>query len=337
VVAAGERASCITELRNTGNMVLSSIKVDGDFNNCPTAELKPGAAALCTVSRASTQDEFDAGTMSLAVTQASAKWRGSLDLPADVAAAAKDTAVVLLNRSAALDVAVTGERTYATTPGEKVPVTVRVTNIGTIRLGSLKVSAPTLQAVSCGAATTLEPNAFLTCTGSMVVDQDGLDAGRQVASATASGTAAPSNLAASASGSLEVLPTTKASLTITYTSCSMPSAGGGSAVCRLALRNAGTVRLLDLTMADSVCNINALAPGSSQDCTWTKAVPQAAFDAATDTGAQYTAQVVVRGRQNNTAQDKVEFSSSSSYPLKLAPTVDVSSTPTPSTVSKAGG
>jgi hypothetical protein len=337
VVPAGERAQCVTELRNTGNMVLSSIKVDGDFNNCPTAELKPGAAAYCTVSRASTQDEFDAGSLTLSVTQASAKWRSSLDLPADVAAAAKDSAVVLLNRSAALDVAVTGDRTYATTPGEKVPVAVRVTNIGTIRLGSLKVSAPGLQALSCGTATILEPNAFLSCTASLVVDQDGFDAGRQVATATASGTGDPSNLNAAASGSLEVLPTSKASLSPIFTTCTMPDRGGGSAVCTLSLRNTGTVRLLDLTMANSDCSIKVLAPGSSQDCTLTKVIPQAAFDAATDSNALPIIQAVVKGFQNNTARDWVEFSSSSMYPLKLAPAVDVSSTPMPNTVSKAGG
>jgi hypothetical protein len=74
---AGASAACTVEASNIGNVGLTSVALATDeeagySSNCRANLLLPGAKLTCNVSRLASQEDFDAGTLSIAPSAATA-------------------------------------------------------------------------------------------------------------------------------------------------------------------------------------------------------------------------------------------------------------------------
>jgi hypothetical protein len=185
-------AVCPVTITNTGNMRVVNISVIGQPNNCNVGLLWPNEVFNCTMTRVLTQEDFEAGTTTLEATSFVSFAQGpnsTLDnTPSDTAT------VVLLNRTAALDLQLTADKASVTKSGDIVTYTVVITNTGTIRAQNVTVVMPTVSVLDCtrngtGAPFTVNDvlqldDAFI-CIGAFTYSQDNLEAADKLMTVTA--------------------------------------------------------------------------------------------------------------------------------------------------------
>jgi hypothetical protein len=195
-------------VRNTGNVRLSGITITGDGTCTPSDQpLLPDTSASCIVSKASTQDDFEVGGMTLAVS-ATATGSGT-----DHTLATADTsaaAVLPVRRQLGLTLTRTDPTTVVDRPDAVVYLSVEAANSGNVHLRNVTVDVPNLGELVCsiGAGAVALPTdllvgSSLVCSGAFSLDQDALEAGSRNFSAAGSG----SNLggAGAASNVVEVV------------------------------------------------------------------------------------------------------------------------------------
>jgi hypothetical protein len=185
-------AVCPVTITNTGNMRVVNISVNGQPNNCNVDLLWPNEVFNCTMTRVLTQEDFEAGLNTLQATSVDSFALGpksALDnTPSDTAT------VVLLNRTAALDLQLTADTASVTLSGDVVTYTVVITNIGTLRAQNVTVVMPTVSVLNCTRSGTdtpftvndvLQLDEAFTCIGAFTYSQDNLEAADKLMTVTA--------------------------------------------------------------------------------------------------------------------------------------------------------
>jgi hypothetical protein len=190
---AGELMVCAVLVRNTGNVRLNDGQTSGDATCTLEAVLQPKAASniTCSVNKTATQDDFEAGNMTLAVT-ATATPSGTNS--AQVAASNAVTVTLPVRRQLVLNLDRTNGSAVIDRAGTIVQLTVTATNGGNTHLRGISVDMPELDAVSCSdgtAAITLPTDllvgSVVTCSGSFTFSQDALEAGSRTFTAGGAG------------------------------------------------------------------------------------------------------------------------------------------------------
>jgi hypothetical protein len=204
--------SCTATLRNTGNVRLSSITLvapGGGSCTPDTPILLPNMTSSCTVSQAATQDNFENGGMTLAVT---ARATPSGTTPGQVTG--EDSAAVTLpvRRQLVLTLARTSS-VVIDRAGAVVQMTVTASNTGNIHLHNITLSMPDLGGLTCSSplgSDLLVAGVSRECSGSFAFSQDALEAGSR--NFTAGGSAANLGGPGPASNTVEVVVAASPSL-----------------------------------------------------------------------------------------------------------------------------
>lgn len=109
---------CPVEAINKGNVRLDNVIVGGSNTTCKFDLLEPNQVQACTLYQAVSQDDFDNGTVVVAVASATAKPRG---VRPELPSVPQDDAVVAvaLDRTPALDLSCSVDKGYVTWAGER--------------------------------------------------------------------------------------------------------------------------------------------------------------------------------------------------------------------------
>lgn len=286
---------CGVVLNNTGNMRLDNVTILGDSTDCKISLLEPNKLARCSMWRSLTQDDFDAGFVTVNATGASAAPRGPVSaLPKT----SGDAATVALNQTATMDLSVKTDKANVTSATDSVNVTFIAGNTGSVTLRNASFNiTPALSSTSCSGSngsldmvtgtgssvqiTRLNVSQYFTCTGALLFDQDTFEADKRSIKVT--GTASAHNLTADAlSQQPDVTPLNFPKLSVLMNSnCSTPDAAGGNVTCPVGVQNVGNVRVANISiMGQSLCTNKVVAPGELVQCNVTKKVTQDDFEAA---------------------------------------------------------
>jgi hypothetical protein len=361
LLAAAGNVTCAVEVRNSGNMRLDNVAVTGDNNDCNIVLLEPDTTARCSMTRALTQDNFDAGMATLAASGVTATPRGPVTA---LASMPSDIAAVPLNQTAAMDLSANANQSYVAAAGESVRITFVLGNTGSVTLRNLQlVVSPALSGLTCdvNSATLLSTGegvalavlsvdgsgSVASCSGLLSFDQDALEAGPQVINVTGSSSAGTATAAAS-SQLVGIVPLNLPGLLVDVVgaNCSLPSAAGGSAACSVVVQNIGNVRLQSGTVTGtspavaSGCELDILQPNGKTMCVVEQIVSQADLDAA-DADSAYTISIGVFGAATPMGSNTSVTSSVDAEALMLVSALRHSmriegATASPTTVTKAG-
>jgi uncharacterized repeat protein (TIGR01451 family) len=184
---------------NTGNVTLTGIAVVDDKLSsapvCPVTTLAPGATTTCTGTYTLVQADLDAGRV---VNTAHAEGTppatpGNPNPPRVPSPEDEETSV--LPAMPSLTLVKTAGSPSGNAVGSTIPYSFLVTNTGNITLTGVAVVDSKLTTAPTCPISTLAPGATTTCTGSYVLTQSDLDAGRVLNTAYAEGTppATPGN------------------------------------------------------------------------------------------------------------------------------------------------
>jgi uncharacterized repeat protein (TIGR01451 family) len=194
----GETLAYSFEVRNTGNVTLTDVRVDDPMIaevSCPAGRLPPEGVVTCTGTYVATQADVDAGEVVNTAVATALRARDDLtvELPARVTSGeSTETLPTDAHGALTIDKAATlrdGDDDQQADAGETVDYAFVVTNTGTVTMTGVVVVDPMLGpgAVSCPASS-LEPGASMTCTGSHLVVEEDLVTGEIVNVAWAVGT-----------------------------------------------------------------------------------------------------------------------------------------------------
>lgn len=182
--APGEYLTCTAKVTNTGNVRLSSIVFTGDAN-CTAAEselLLPQQFTTCSFSKNSSQDDFEAGSISRTVSvTASPLGTNHTELMADSTYSTSlqqkpHLAVKLVRIVGSEDPMVASAR--VSRANATVFLLVTASNTGNVRLRNVTLSIPDL-ALSCPSTQLLEVDRHIECNGSFQFNQDTFEAGNK--------------------------------------------------------------------------------------------------------------------------------------------------------------
>ena len=177
--------------------------------------------------------------------------------------------------------------------GDTLTYTFNVTNDGNVNLTSVDVTDPMtgLSALSCG-ATSLAPNASMTCTATYTVTQADVDAGSIYNTATATGTPPiGENVTDTDDETVNILQDPSINITKTMTNNADEDGSedvslGDTLTYTFSVTNDGNVNLTSVDVTDPMtglsaisCGATSLVPNESTTCTATYVVTQADVDA----------------------------------------------------------
>jgi len=271
------------EVTNTGNMTLSSVRLDDAMlgltaSSCGTTVLDPGEMTMCMAIYDVTQTQIDAGTtLTNHVTATGTPPTGS-----DVTAT--DSADVTMNGSSGISLTKTASVPSVTKAGDVIGYNLVVTNTGDVSLSNVSVSDTSFNGkgtpptISCPKAD-LSPTEAMTCTASYTVVQADVDQLTQIANtAEASGTdPAGHQETADSTATVDLTPTS--SITVDK-SAAEPAVGqsGDTIHYYMVVTNTGDTTVSNIAVTDKAFNGNGtspsitcpkttLAPGETQTCT----------------------------------------------------------------------
>ncbi|MFE7563704.1 DUF6923 family protein [Kitasatospora sp. NPDC057500] len=303
-LVAGEQLTYTFEVKNTGNVTLTDVKVtEGAFTGsgtlspvtCPTAEaasLAPGATMTCTAGYTVTQADVDAGSVKNSATATGTPPTGPppVSPPSEVTITEPPAPAVTVAKTSSTDKLVAGE---------KITYSFAVTNTGNVTLKDVKVAegpftgSGKLDPVVCPAeAASLAPGATVTCTAGYTVTQADVDAGSVKNSATATGTPPTGPPPVSPPSEVTITTPDEPGLSVVKSASTGTLVAGEEIVYKFEVKNTGNVTLKDVkvtetaftgsgTLSPVTCPSGAasLAPGATVTCTATYTVTQADVDA----------------------------------------------------------
>ena len=321
-------------ITNTGNVTLTGVTVDDPIAglsaiSCPTTVLDPGTMTTCTATRAVTQSDLDAGSISNMATVT-----GTAPSGGDVSDT--DTATVSVAAGPAIELDKSATPTTVHTLSETISYTFVVTNTGNVTLSAIAVADPMFGGAVACPATTLAPTATMTCSASHGVTQADLDAGQILNTATVTGspTVGPS---VSDTDAATVLadPVDGMALTKSATPSTIDAAGT-TITYALVIANTGDSTLDDVSISDPLVGLSAVtcpsttvAPGGQLTCTATYVATQADVDVGAVTNTA-TATAIPGAGTPITATDTVIVTAT------RTPSISLVKTATPETVGSAG-
>ncbi|MBD8585883.1 DUF11 domain-containing protein [Frigoribacterium sp. CFBP 8766] len=278
--AAGDVVTYSFRVVNTGAVTLRGVAVTdplaglsavsyGTWASGTAGTLAPGQAVTATASYRLTQADADRGSV---VNTATASGR----TPQNALVTQGATATTAVPQTAGLAVAKSGALRAGSTraAGDVADFTIRVTNTGTVTLGSVVLS-DSLAGLSepvltwPGTPGQLAPGQTLVARASAAVTQADVDAGAVVNTATARGVA-PGGQTTTASGAATVPITSSPALALTKQVA--PVAGGSAGRAgdaleyRFSATNRGTVTLTGVGITDPLAGLGTLAytwPGAA--------------------------------------------------------------------------
>ena len=183
VTAVGQVVPYSYTVRNTGNVALSGLTLADDNTDavpvCPVTSLAPGASTTCTAVHTVTQADLDGGT-TLHNTVTASTGQG---------AGATDNLAIPIVVTPGLVITKTSTSTMFSAVGQSIEYTMTATNTGNVTLTGVTVSDPGIATLACTPAqpATLAPGATMTCTGSHVITQADVTAGKYTNTATVVG------------------------------------------------------------------------------------------------------------------------------------------------------
>ncbi|MFF8770873.1 hypothetical protein [Kitasatospora sp. NPDC015120] len=307
-LVAGEQITYTFEVKNTGNVTLTDIKVnEGEFTGsgklspvtCPaeSPSLAPGATVSCTATYTVTQADVDAGRVKNTATATGTPPSGEppVSPPSQVTVTTTDAPGVALVKSAS---------TSTLVAGEEVVYTFEVKNTGNVTLKDVKVDegeftgSGKLSPITCPAAeaASLVPGATVTCTATYTVTQADVDAGRVKNVATSTGTPPRGEPPVSPPSQTSLTTADRPALSLVKTGHSSKPGElvvGENVRYDFTVTNTGNLTLKDVKVDETAftgsgklsavtcpsAGAASLAPGASITCTATYTVTQADVDA----------------------------------------------------------
>ena len=209
VTAANQRVTYSFRLNNTGNVALSSVKVNPSaFSgkgvppaiSCPQHTLPAGVSEICTGNYTVTPADVAAGTVTYTATDSGVSPTG-----ATVSSNMKTSTLAMPERPALL-LSTTANAASIAKAGAKITYTYAVKNTGNVALTGVRISRPahsgtgTWSAISCP-TTTLARGAGMACKATYTATQADIEAGTAVTSTTVAGGNSPSGSAVSSNAS----------------------------------------------------------------------------------------------------------------------------------------
>lgn len=203
------------------------------------AELAPGAAVVCSVTKTVTQADVDAGSIDNTAS-VSATYPGG-GTPAPVSATAES--IVNADRAAGLEVHKTVDKSAAT-QGDVVVFTVEVVNTGNVTETGVAINDPLLPALSC-AVGDLAPGQRASCSGDYTLTAADAAAGEFVNTASATGSTGVGEVSGTDAASVAVaaLPTVPPTEPPTSGPPSTPPATGSGGSSQIPATGASTAPL----------------------------------------------------------------------------------------------
>jgi uncharacterized repeat protein (TIGR01451 family) len=289
--AVGDPIVFTITAQNTGAAALTNLTVTdpgATITICtpsiPAASVAIGDTVVCTATRAVTQQDLDAGSLTNVAT-----------------ATAKNISDIIVSQSGSVAVSAAQAPSLAvtktaTTPnfsvlGANVSFAIEVTNSGNVTLADVGVTDATATLGACTPAApvaSLAPGATISCTASRAVALADLDAGiiNNTARATATDPSGGSLFKTASTSSTAVdapsLSFTKTPITSSFSTIEDP------VDFALLVANTGNITLRNVTVADATATlgtctpalpVSTLAPGASIACSATHLATQADLDA----------------------------------------------------------
>jgi hypothetical protein len=160
-LAAGT-TKCNVTARNTGNVRLDNVALGADAANCSAALLSPNEELRCIVTRAVTQDHFEAAAVTMAF-PATATPRGTTNttnFPSPT------THTVPLIQRPQLQINTTTSANFVTWPSDFILYEAKLINTGNVHLKNVSLTTSVPGGVDCGVPvpTDIMVNSMLTCT-----------------------------------------------------------------------------------------------------------------------------------------------------------------------------
>ena len=321
LLAAGAMV-CDVLLFNSGNMRLANVSVSGDSNDCDVALLEPRSTVHCSMSHTLSQEDYDAGFVNVTANGASADPLGPVSVLPQVL---PDTARVVLNQSASLDLSARSDKSYVLAAGDSVTVVFTAGNTGSVTLYNATFTiSPALSNVSCNSSLAavaadgsvqlpvLAVDVAVSCSGLLEFNQDRLEAGPQLVSVTGTASSPSGNVTVTAaSQDVSIIPVNSPGLTLDLqpANCSLPASAGGTVVCPVLVHNSGNMRLQNVSVAGvSGCSFALLQPDEQQLCQLRQVASQTDFDAAYDNHTPLQLLVAASGVSNGRNSSEVSAS-----------------------------
>jgi uncharacterized repeat protein (TIGR01451 family) len=314
-------------LTNSGNVTLAgpfTVVDDRATATCPaTASLVPGASIICNASYVVEQADIDAGSVTN-----TAFGSGSLD------GASIDSAVtsvtVNADQTPALGLSKTPDTSSYDEAGDLINYTYVLTNTGNVTLtGPFSVSDDRA-VVSCDSATSLAPDATLTCHASYSVSQADVDTGSVTNTATGHASF-ESDPVSSETVVVTVFASQSASLGIAKTADPLSYSAVGTVIdYEYVLTNTGNVTLSGpFTVVDDRATVTCPAPvslavGASITCNASYVIEQGDIDAGAVTN-NATAYATFGSTTVNSPIGRATVTASQSPGLGLTKTASVAS------------
>lgn len=272
-LVAGETVDYVFLVTNTGNLPLTGVTVTDPLPGlsaitCPGDALDPGEDMSCTAQYIVTAADVAAGVIENSVTVVGAA-------PDMAEVSDQDSASVPPEQIPGIALVKTGTGPDPLVAGEQVSYEFAVTNTGNVPLTNVMVTDPLagLSPVTCP-GDSLAPGENMTCTATLQVTQDDVNAGIIENTATTEGIA-PDNSTVSDQDSASVPPVQLPAITIDKTAGGPDPLVAGEAVSYAFLvTNTGNVPLTNVSVTDPLPNLSAidcpdtvLPIGASINCT----------------------------------------------------------------------
>ncbi|WP_230208418.1 hypothetical protein [Microlunatus sp. Gsoil 973] len=293
--AAGTPINYTYQVTNNGNVTLDDVQVVDPHAGLSTiacnppqrSSLDPGDTMQCTAEYTTTQADLNRGGIVNTATVTGTP-------PAGTEVTDSDSALVIANQSANINIIKTASPTEFGAAGTPITYTYLVTNNGNVTLDDVLVTDPHdgLSAITCDPAqgARLDPGEEMTCTADYTTTQDDLDAGEIINTGTTSGLPVttdstsprlPAALAAErVSDSDTAIVTADQTPSIAISKSADPTsvdAAGDNIIYSYRVTNNGNVTLHDVRVTDphqGLSDISCepaqgsnLEPGEQQVCT----------------------------------------------------------------------
>jgi uncharacterized repeat protein (TIGR01451 family) len=192
----GEPITFRVTATNIGNVTLANVRVSDPMVSLtcspttPVARLAPGSSVACTGTYTTSQADVDTGSITN-----TASARGT-DPEGRTVANSGSTATMGLAPNPRISLTNVPSVSVATSAGQRITYTMRVTNTGNVTVRGIVVRNRTLLSEPDCNGSRLAPGQSLTCTGPYLVTKADMERGSIVNTATATGTPARGILAA---------------------------------------------------------------------------------------------------------------------------------------------
>ncbi|GAA4361157.1 DUF7507 domain-containing protein [Angustibacter luteus] len=279
---------------NAGNVTVTDLTIDDTFVApagpaepavCPVTTLAPGDSTTCLATYASTQADFDQGTITNTATAGATGPQGG------AVVSNPSSALVTTNENLALLLQKRATPTQISAAGQQVSYQFTITNAGNVTIHGLAlddVLAPPAgpPVTPTCLLSTLASGASTTCSAVYTATQADVDNGVISNTATATGLDPGNDPVTSNPASAAVVVSRSASLSLVKTADPTTVDHAGQPVeFSFAVVNTGNVTVSSLTIADPplrsnvpTCAPTVIAPGEGATCTATYVTTQADMD-----------------------------------------------------------